>query len=110
VVPLVQLRVDGADWPRQQLALSRRQRTRVELPDFSVTIHSGRRRLRVDGHIPPACSVALEYTDPDGAKATCTNSERASAEIVLERRDAGWRTERSWSLDGTAHAEVGTRG
>ena len=108
IVPLVQLRIDGKDWPRQQLALSRRQRARVELPDFSVTTRSGKRRLRAEVHVPPECSVVLGYTDPDGATATCTNSERAHAEIVLERWDGGWRTERSWSRE-TAHAEIGTR-
>ena len=53
--------------------------------------------------------MALDYTDPDGAAATCTNSERADAEIVLQRWDDGWRDDRRWSLRGTAHAEVGTR-
>jgi hypothetical protein len=53
--------------------------------------------------------VALTYVDPDGTTATCTNSERASAEITLEAYNGGWRTERRWSLDGTAHAEVGMR-
>jgi hypothetical protein len=109
ILPLVQLRLDGQDWPRQQLALSRRQRARVRLPDFSVTTRSGDRRLRAEVHVPPECSVALGYTDPDGGQATCTNSERAQAEIVLERYDGGWRIERSWSLENTAHAEVGTR-
>jgi hypothetical protein len=109
IVPLVQLRVDGRDWPRQQLALSRRQRACVALPDFSVATRSGRRRLRAEVHVPPECSVALRYTDPDGSTATCTNSERASAEIVVEQWDDGWRTERAWSLRSTAHAEVGLR-
>jgi hypothetical protein len=54
--------------------------------------------------------VAVEYHDPDGAPATCTNSERADAEIVLERRTAsGWAVERRWTLTGTAHAEIGSR-
>ena len=53
-------------------------------------------------------SVALQYTDPDGSTATCTNSERASAQIEFARYDGGWDAD-AWSLDGTAHAEVGTR-
>jgi len=29
--------------------------------------------------------------------------------VLLERWWGGWRTEAEWTLDGTAHAEVGTR-
>jgi hypothetical protein len=29
---------------------------------------------------------------------------------VLQRWDDGWHDDRRWSLRGTAHAEVGTRG
>jgi hypothetical protein len=40
----------------------------------------------------------------------CTNSERASAWITLQRfAGRRWRTDREWTLDGTAHAEVGLR-
>ena len=66
-------------------------------------------RLTVKVLVPPEASVSLGYTDPDGASATCINSERASAQITLEVYDGGWRTERNWALDGTAHTEVGTR-
>ena len=86
-----------------------RARAKVALPQWSVKVVSGRRRLLVDVTVPVDASVALGYTDPDGATATCTNSERADAEIVLQRWDDGWRDDRRWSLRGTAHAEVGTR-
>ena len=69
----------------------------------------GERRLAVTVTLPER-SVAVGYTDPDGATATCTNSEVADAHVLLEHRSGGaWVTEREWALDGTAHAEIGTR-
>ena len=108
-LPVVRLRVGGHDWPSNPVANAVLGRARVDLPRWSVTVRSRRRRLAVSVLVPPERSVALAYTDPDGATATCTNSERASAEITVESYDGGWRTERHWTLDGTAHAEVGTR-
>ena len=108
-VPLVQLRLDGEDWPDDSVRAAARARAKVALPQWSVKVVSGRRRLLVDVTVPGDASVTLGYTDPDGATATCTNSERADAEIVLQRWDDGWHDDRKWSLRGTAHAEVGTR-
>jgi hypothetical protein len=81
----------------------------VDLPRWSALARWGRTRLRVEVEVPAAASVAVQYTDPDGEHCVCTNSERARAEVVLERWSRGWHTERSWLLDGTAHAEVGLR-
>ena len=108
-LPLVQLRLGGRDWPRDPLAAAPLLRARLGLPRWSVRGVVGRRRLRVDVRIPDAESVALDYADPDGSPATCVNSERSDADITLERFDGRWRTERTWSLRGTAHAEIGTR-
>lgn len=109
-LPVVRLRVDGKDWPgSNNLTNAVIGRARVGLPRWSVAVRTRRRRLQATVLIPPERSVALTYVDPDGSTATCTNSERASAEITLEAYDGGWHTERHWSLDGTAHAEVGTR-
>ncbi len=107
----VQLRLEGEDdWPARALIAAPMFRTRGGLPRWQVSGVVGRRRLRVEVTVPPDRSVRLTYTDPDGATATCTNSEVATAVIVLERL-AGrrWTEERAWTLDGTAHAEVGTR-
>jgi hypothetical protein len=108
-VPMVQLRVDGRDWPRQPLTAAPMFRARLGLPHWRVRGTLGRVRLRVEVDIPPDRAVAVPYKDPDGAPATCTNSEVANAEIVLERWRTRWETERQWSLRGTAHAEIGTR-
>lgn len=108
-VPLVQLRLDGVDWPDDSVKAAARARAKVALPHWSVKVVSGHRRLLADVTVPLEASVMLGYTDPDGATATCTNSERADAEIVLQRWDDGWHDDRTWSLHGTAHAEVGLR-
>jgi len=108
-LPMVQLRVGGRDWPQHPLMAAGLGRARIGLPRWSATLRSRHRRLTVKVLVPPEESVSLGYTDPDGASATCINSERASAQITLEVYDGGWRTERNWALDGTAHTEVGTR-
>ncbi|HEV3351924.1 MAG TPA: hypothetical protein VG076_03320 [Acidimicrobiales bacterium] len=108
-LPVVRLRLDGGDWPRANLTNAVVGRAHVDLPRWSVSVRTRRRRLRASVLIAPERSVALTYVDPDGSTATCTNSERASAEITLEAYDGGWRTERHWSVDGRAHAEVGAR-
>ncbi|MGB8650845.1 MAG: hypothetical protein WCD35_09305 [Mycobacteriales bacterium] len=106
----LQLRVDGVDWPRDPLAVAPLLRARLGLPDWRVSGVVGRRRITVEVHQDPARTVAVDYTDPDGGRATCHNSELASATIRLDRAGRrGWQTEREWRLDGTAHAEIGLR-
>ncbi|NLU73088.1 hypothetical protein HCC61_10420 [Streptomyces sp. HNM0575] len=115
--PLVflRLRKDGRTWPRRPertafgWAGPGRFKARVSLPTWTVTGRSGLRRIRVEVTQPEQRTLALDYTDPDGSGAVCRNSETADARIVLERWWGRWRTEAEWSLDGTAHAEVGDR-
>ncbi len=108
-LPLMRLRVDGVDRPRQPIAAGMAGSAHVALPRWTATARWGRTRVRAEVAVPPAVSVALQYTDPDGETCICTNSERASAWISLERFARGWQVERQWVLDGTAHAEVGLR-
>ncbi|MDE3085237.1 MAG: hypothetical protein KGJ77_00595 [Acidobacteriota bacterium] len=108
--PFLQLRLGGRDWPRRRLAAVPLLRAELGLPRWRVAGTVGRWRLGVEVELPEHQTVSVSYTDPDGAGATCANSEVADAEIVLEHRRGGrWRTARSWSLEGTAHAEIGTR-
>jgi hypothetical protein len=107
----LQLRVDGRDLPRDPALTAPLLRARLALPTWQVRgLIAPRRRLSVRVHQDPDRSVAVGYTDPDGATATCHNSEVADAEVRLEQLGrSGWRVEREWHLAGTAHAEVGLR-
>jgi len=105
----VQLRRSGHDWPRDPLAAAPLFRTRLDLPTWRVHGTVGRWRLRTEITLPDPGTVAVGYADPDGATATCTNSEIADAEIVLEYRRRRWEVERAWHLRGTAHSEIGLR-
>ncbi|MEU9298524.1 hypothetical protein [Streptomyces sp. NPDC048266] len=115
--PLVflRLRMGGRTWPlrAERTAVGwaglGRFRSTIGLPTWTVTGRAGLRRIRVEVTQPDDGTLALEYTDPDGASAVCRNSERASARVLLERWWGGWRLENEWTLAGTAHTEVGTR-
>ncbi|MEU6665934.1 hypothetical protein [Streptomyces sp. NPDC046727] len=115
--PLVFLRLyrDGRGWPRrvERAAVGwagvGRFRADIGLPRWRVEGRAGLRRIRVTVTQPPEGTLALDYTDPDGSAAVCRNSERADAEVRLERWWGRWRPEGTWRLSGTAHAEVGDR-
>ena len=107
---LVQLRLDGRDWPRDPLMVAPLFTTRVDGLSWQVRGSVGRHRLNVDVTIPTDRAVQVAYCDPDGATATCTNSAIADAHISYSGPDRdGWQRLREWHLAGTAHAEVGTR-
>jgi hypothetical protein len=109
----LQLRVDGRDLPRDPLLGAPLLRARLGLPEWrvrGVIDPVGRRRIDVRVTQDPLRTVAVGYTDPDGATATCHNSEVASVEVRLEKLGrTGWRLEREWLLDRCAHAEIGVR-
>ncbi len=93
-------RIDGQDGP-SLAGPSFGLRARLGLPRWSVSGRIGRRRVRIDVHQPDERCVAIDYHDPDGATATCTNTERADVVVNID--------DRTWRLDGTGHAEIGTR-
>ncbi|MGZ4575330.1 MAG: hypothetical protein ACXVXY_10115 [Mycobacteriaceae bacterium] len=109
----LQLRLDGHDLPRDPLLTAPLLRAKLGLPEWRVgglIDVVGRRRITVHVRQDPERSVAVGYTDPDGATATCHNSEVASADVRLDRLGhGGWRVEREWHLDRSAHAEIGLR-
>ncbi|MFJ4429084.1 hypothetical protein [Streptomyces bobili] len=115
--PLVflRLRSGGRTWPRRAersavgIAGFGRFRAVIGLPTWTVVGRAGLRRIRVEVTLAKDCTLALDYTDPDGARAVCHNSERADVHVLLERWWGTWRTEKSWTLAGSAHAEVGSR-
>lgn len=100
-LPLVQIRTDGKVWPGNPLIAALRLRARLGLPTWTVEGRWRGHHLRVEVTQPAEACVEVPYTDPDGATATCTNSERASAHVVFDDLE--------WHLDGTAHAEIGSR-
>ncbi|MGW7428905.1 hypothetical protein ACWGIN_05075 [Streptomyces sp. NPDC054861] len=115
--PLVflRLRQGSRTWPRRAersafgwVGLGR-FRADIGTPEWTVRGRSGTRRIRVRVTQPPERTLTLEYQDPDGSTNVCRNSERADAEITVERWWGRWRNERTWVLTGTAHAEVGGR-
>jgi hypothetical protein len=109
-LPLVQLRVGGRDWPADPLAAAPLFRASVDADGFRITGVVGRRRLTATVTLPADRCVELGYVDPDGATATCRNTERADADVRLEHlRGSRWHAERGWVLHGTAHAEIGSR-
>ncbi|MBL1110019.1 hypothetical protein JK361_36580 [Streptomyces sp. 5-8] len=115
--PLVFLRLyrNGRVWPgrAERTAVGwagfGRFRADIGLPTWRVRGRAGLRRIHVTVTQPPGATLALDYTDPDGSRAVCRNSERADAEVRLERWWGRWRPEATWRLSGTAHAEVGDR-
>jgi hypothetical protein len=96
----LRLRLAGRDVPSLQ-GPSFRLRTRLDLPTWTITGHVGRDRVEMEVHQPLERCVAIDYADPDGAGATCTNTERA--DVTIRYGD------RHWELAGTGHAEVGSR-
>jgi len=108
-MPLVQVRYQGADWPRDPLVAAPLMKARIGQEGFQVKGAIGRRRLTIEVELPKQRCVSVAYEDPDGSTATCVNSERANVEVLLERRRAKWETEARWNLDATGHAEIGSR-
>ncbi len=106
----VQLRRRGQpDWPANPLLAAPLFRARLGSPTWRVRGVVGARRLTATVTQPDHRCVTLDYTDPDGAGAVCTNSETADVHAVVETFRGRWRVEQEWSLRGTAHAELGTR-
>ncbi|HVV75273.1 MAG TPA: hypothetical protein VHC43_04490 [Mycobacteriales bacterium] len=105
----VQLRRDGNDWPGDPLLTAPLFRTRLSSPTWRVRGVVGRTRLTVTVNQPDDRCVKLDYTDPNGDGAVCTNTERADVDVKLDRWKGRWITEAEWSVEGTAHSELGTR-
>lgn len=106
----VRFRIDGKDWPASPLP-SLRMRTTLGLQHWQLEGRIGDRDVLIRVDQPPDRCVSLGYTDPDGGAAVCTNTEQADIHLEISRRHGGARvTERSWSILGTGHAEVGLRG
>ncbi|SOJ53219.1 hypothetical protein MSIMFB_00719 [Mycobacterium simulans] len=100
----VRFRIDGKDWPAGpgSIVPSLRMRTTLGLQHWQLEGRIGGRAVLIRVDQPPDRCVSLQYTDPDGGKAVCTNTEQADIHIDID--------DRHWSVLGTGHAEVGLRG
>ena len=96
---LVGVRLDGRDRPRDPLLAALGLRARLRSDGFTVTGRLGRDRVGVEVRLPDPGTVDVDYRDPDGAALVCRNSTLADATIRIG--------DRTWLLDGRAHAEVG---
>lgn len=97
----VRFRLDGKDWPISPLP-SLRMRTTLGLQHWQLEGRIDGRRVLIRVDQPPDRCVSLGYTDPDGGRAVCTNTEQADVHVEID--------DRHWSVLGTGHAEVGLRG
>ncbi|WP_219632789.1 hypothetical protein [Haloechinothrix aidingensis] len=109
-LPFVRLRIGGRELPAGDTLLAAlRLKADVGLPTWRVWGRSGEYWLHIEVTQPPEDTVDVDYRNPDGSPAVCHNTERAHAHLVVQRRTGGrWTTYREWTLDGTAHAEVGS--
>jgi hypothetical protein len=96
----IRFRIDGKDWPASTLP-SLRMRTTLGLQHWQLEGRIRGRKVLIRVDQPPERCVSLEYIDPDGGRAVCTNTEQADVHIEID--------DRHWSVLGTAHAEVGLR-
>ncbi|MGD1171982.1 hypothetical protein ACKUVQ_04755 [Mycobacterium seoulense] len=99
----VRFRIDGKDWPASPLTgflPSLRMRTTLGVAHWQLEGRIGGRRVLIRIDQPAEKCVSLGYTDPDGGRAVCTNTEQADVHVEID--------DRRWSVLG--HAEVGLRG
>ena len=105
----VQLRRNGEDWPGDPLLAAPLFRTRLSSPTWRVRGVVGRSRLTVTVNQPEDRCVRLDYKDPNGDGAVCTNTERADVDVKVDKWKGRWITEAEWSVAGQARSELGTR-
>ncbi|WP_099184993.1 hypothetical protein [Mycobacterium kansasii] len=97
----VRFRIDGKDWPASPFP-SLRMHTTLGVAHWQLEGRVSGRKVLIRVDQPPDRCVSLEYTDPDGGRAVCTNTEQADIYVEVD--------DRRWSVLGIGHAEVGLRG
>jgi len=101
----LRMRVGGEIWPKTRVA-SWGLRAKLGLPDWSIRGRTQGVEVNIEVEQPADRCVSIDYTDPDGETATCTNTERANLTVDLRTQNG---IKKTWKLGGTAHAEIGTR-
>lgn len=102
-VAAVRFRLAGEDRPRVPLLHAAGLRTRLDRDGFQVRGRLGRGTVRIVVRLPEPETAGVDYEDPDGSPLLCRTSVLADAHVRLARHGSV----RSWTLRGTAHAEVG---
>ncbi|CAM4142044.1 hypothetical protein MB901379_00701 [Mycobacterium basiliense] len=105
----IRFRLGGNDWPAGPVP-SLRMRTTLGAQHWQLEGRIGGRDVLIRVDQPPQRSVSLQYIDPDGGRAVCTNTEQADIHIEISRGHGSTRViDRSWSVLGSGHTEVGLR-
>jgi hypothetical protein len=104
-IAFLRLRVGGVEVSRPRIACWG-LRSHLDLPRWQVRGRTQGLEVDIEVDLPVQRCVTIDYVDPDGSTATCTNSEQA--DVVVQVTDQRGRRRR-WALDGTAHAEIGRR-
>lgn len=106
-------RILGDDFRATSPAAVMRAKSHFALTSWSFETTAGKRRLVVEVDAPRASLVGVTYTDPDGEKAYCYNSEVASMRVsVFDRTPRGasrWSLRQTLVSHGRAHFEYGQR-
>jgi hypothetical protein len=103
-------RLQGHDFtsitPRRVLANS----SRFGLAGWDLQAQDSRLRLMLRINAPRERMIGVAYTDPDGERAYCYNTEVASLTGSLARRDgSGWRQISQFQAPGLTHFEYAQR-
>jgi hypothetical protein len=84
--------------------------SRFALTSWSFEVTAGKRRLVGEVDAPRESLVGVTYTDPDGDKAYCYNSEVASMRLsVFDKAKGRWDLRQTLLSHGRAHFEYGQR-
>ena len=90
-----------------------RAKSHFALTSWSFETTAGKRRIVVEVDAPRDSLVGVTYTDPDGEKAYCYNSEVASMRVsVFDKTPRGasrWALRETLVSNGRAHFEYGQR-
>lgn len=90
-----------------------RAKSHFALTTWSFETTAGKRRIVAEVDAPRASLVGVTYTDPDGDKAYCYNSEVASMRVsVFDKTPRGasrWALRETLVSHGRAHFEYGQR-
>ena len=104
------LRYEGEDIAFNEMRWFVRARSNYELPEWTFRARNDTWRIAGAAKVDPARMYQVTYTDPDGSRRHCANSEIADLGIELftfaGRR---WRHVSTLTAMGTAHLEFGRR-